>query len=225
MVRILRRRFLIDRLQCRLILTHFTYSAFIVMLFGGVLFYPLVVELRSVTEFTTRSEELSQIFLSFHERFWPAAGVLLVLMTIHWVVITHRVVGPLYRFRQIFDAVQEGDFTAPAKIRKDDYLHKESEHLGAMVSALRAKITDIRDLHRESEHLLRVLGERVADGNAEEIHKSIANLEVCLETLRVSIDHFKLGVQDDSTPAPEPREAPPGQESTTHSESEIRSPA
>lgn len=225
MVRILRRRFFIDRLQSRLMLIHLAYSALIVILFGGVLFLPLIIELRSMTEFTTRNHELSQIFLSFHEQFWPAAAVLLVLMTVHWTIITHRIVGPLYRFRRVFDAVREGDLAVPATIRKHDYLRDESEHLQAMVAALRERIIDIRDSHGKSEHFLRVLGERVADGSAEEVHESLERLEACLETLRASVDRFNLGVQDDSTPEAEPRETPPDQESTTQSESRMRSPA
>jgi nitrogen fixation/metabolism regulation signal transduction histidine kinase len=52
------------------------------------------------------------------------------------VLFTHRVVGPLYRFRQIIKAVTSGDEVALIHLRKRDYLVEMKDEINEMLKTL-----------------------------------------------------------------------------------------
>ena len=53
--------------------------------------------------------ELANQFLSLHERVWPAMLVALLLLGFHLVFFSHRIAGPLYRWRRLFSEVGAGN--------------------------------------------------------------------------------------------------------------------
>ena len=60
-------------------------------------------------------------------------GVLFICDVIR---LTHRVVGPLYRFRQTVQAVTAGDDVAIVVLRKGDHLQELKDDFNAMLRAL-----------------------------------------------------------------------------------------
>ncbi|HEX4591749.1 MAG TPA: hypothetical protein VH120_17565 [Gemmataceae bacterium] len=60
-------------------------------------------------------------------------GVLFICDVIR---LTHRVVGPLYRFRQTIQAVTAGDEVAIVVLRKGDHLQELKDDFNAMLRAL-----------------------------------------------------------------------------------------
>jgi nitrogen fixation/metabolism regulation signal transduction histidine kinase len=52
------------------------------------------------------------------------------------VHLTHRVVGPLYRFRQVIRAVTSGEEVALIQLRKRDYLGEMKDEFNEMLKAL-----------------------------------------------------------------------------------------
>ncbi len=94
-----RRRILIDAFQYRLLMANLAYFGTIVLVFAVVVFLPLVFQLRP-----GKAEELADEFLSFHARLWPALFIVLVLLAFHSVLLSHRIAGPLYRFRSVLRA-------------------------------------------------------------------------------------------------------------------------
>jgi hypothetical protein len=59
-----------------------------------------------------------------------ATGCLLFLFDT--VRLTHRVVGPLYRFQEVIQAITNGDALPLVQIRKDDFLHEMKDELNGM---------------------------------------------------------------------------------------------
>ena len=69
--------------------------------------------------------------------FAPAAAVLLgVLFIRDAILLTHRIVGPLYRFRTVVKAVTAGDEVALVTLRDGDYLLELRDDLNEMLRAL-----------------------------------------------------------------------------------------
>jgi hypothetical protein len=52
--------------------------------------------------------------------------------------------GPLYRFRCAFEALEKGNLLYPVTIRKKDYLHAEEKALDSMIKTLAGKLEDIK---------------------------------------------------------------------------------
>jgi methyl-accepting chemotaxis protein len=76
---------------------------------------------------------------------WPAAFSLVLLLGVHSFLAFQKIMGPLYRFRCAFEALGEGEFFYPVKIRKRDYLHAEEEALQAMITSLSGKLKQIQE--------------------------------------------------------------------------------
>lgn len=65
------------------------------------------------------------------------ATVMLGLMFIYDAVLfTHRIVGPLYRFRQILKAVAAGEEVALIRLRKKDFLMEMKDDFNEMLRSL-----------------------------------------------------------------------------------------
>jgi hypothetical protein len=63
---------------------------------------------------------------------------LLVLPFLVWdaVKYTHRVVGPIYRFRKTLQAVAAGEPVRPVKLREDDFLTEMRDDINHMLESL-----------------------------------------------------------------------------------------
>ena len=187
-----RRRILIESLQYRLLFIHLIYFVTILLIFAGTLFLPLILQLQSGSLSVLEQGEVAGQFLALHARVWPAMLVVLVLLTLHSVLVSHRIAGPLYRFRSIFKAISEGDLSIRANLRKTDYLGKESDSLNEMIVSLRTKLAGIRKHSDEVEATILGLKESVERGSLNEMHQHIVDLQAQTEGLEASIRHFRI---------------------------------
>jgi methyl-accepting chemotaxis protein len=187
-----RKRILIESLQYRLLAIHFIYFIVILLIFAGTLFLPIILELRSGTLSVIEQGEVAGIFLSLHARVWPAMLVVFILLALHSVLISHRIAGPLYRFRNIFKTVAEGDLSVRANLRKADYLGKESDSLNEMIAGLRTKFAGIQKHSAEVREAILGLKPSIERGSVKEMHQHIADLQAQVERLGELIGHFRL---------------------------------
>lgn len=149
-----RRRYIISRLQVRLLLHLLLYGA---LFLGGIalfVFLPVALEMSDPESSEQQQAKASAAFLALDASVWPAVGTLLVVIGGHAVLLTHRVVGPLYRFRQVMRDVARGDLSIRAKIRDKDLLHDEAEVLNELLEAFESRTHGVV---RELEHLREAL--------------------------------------------------------------------
>ncbi len=78
-------------------------------------------------------QQLASLFVLF-----LAASIVLLgfLFVCDAVRFAHRIVGPLYRFRKVIQAVTAGEELELIRLRKDDYLHDLKDEFNAMLKAL-----------------------------------------------------------------------------------------
>jgi len=78
------------------------------------------------SESTPWAEKLatSREFLSLGEKVVPAVSVIALLLAVHFILITHRLFGPLFRFRRVLRQWGEGEWPRPFKARPKDF-HQE----------------------------------------------------------------------------------------------------
>ncbi|MGH7404328.1 MAG: hypothetical protein ACREJA_00410 [Candidatus Methylomirabilales bacterium] len=186
-----RRRILIESYQYRLLFINLLYFCIILLIFAAALFLPLILKLRSGSASVIEQGELAGQFLALHARVWPAMLVVFVLLALHSTFVSHRIAGPLYRFRKVFGAVARGDLSVRATLRKGDYLGKESESLNEMIASLRAKIESIQSHHVEMQTVLTALKQSIEQRSLEHMHRQLEELHVQMEELKASIRQFR----------------------------------
>ncbi|MBS0169123.1 MAG: methyl-accepting chemotaxis protein [Nitrospira sp.] len=198
-----RRHFLWDTVQPRFLTLSFVYVAVVIAAVSAALFVPLMLELDHLPLSSAEAQRVADQFELLHSRFWPVVLVVSLLLIVHGVFFSHRIAGPLYRFRRIFQSVASGDLTVRTSIRKSDYLHAEAKCLGEMVGALREKISRIEARHAEMTPQLERLKAAAARGALREVEQEADRLRMTVEQLAQAMEPF----QTMSEP-PEPRPTP-----------------
>lgn len=133
MISFRRRRFLISRLQVNILLNLVVYGFAIIMGIGTLVFLPSALELHNPDLSIAERAKASSIFLAMDVRIWPAVSVICLVIGAHAVLLTHRIVGPLYRFQMVIQAVLGGELSMRARIRKRDMLHAEADQLNELL--------------------------------------------------------------------------------------------
>jgi methyl-accepting chemotaxis protein len=191
-----RRQILIDRFQYQLLLINLLYFFTILLIFSAALFVPLIIQLDSHTLSLSEQEAVASQFLSLHARVWPALLLAFLLFAIHSIFVSHRIAGPLMRFRNTFKAIAAGDLSGRVTLRKHDYLGHEADALNEMIAGLRRKIKDIDVQHREVRTVLSEINGGIERGSVEGVHHGIGVLGVQMQRLRDCIDQFRLPVEE-----------------------------
>ena len=160
-----RRRILIDAFQYRLLLANLVYSGTIVLVFALVEPYA---------------------------RLWPALFIVLVLLAFHSVLLTHRIAGPLYRFRSVLRAVAEGDLSVLVRIRPTDYLTREADLLNEMIAALRQKISSVGEQSVALRAAFSELKRALEDGSQEGIDELLEEVDTGMAYLEARLGQFRV---------------------------------
>ena len=80
-----------------------------------------------------------------------------LVLTIMALIISHRIVGPLYRLRKEIEMLKEGDFTKQFQVRNKDHLKDLAKSLAEMSGTLRKRHAELK---RRSDQLRIFLKER-----------------------------------------------------------------
>lgn len=180
-----------DTFQYRFVAVSFLYQFIVLLTFAGALFVPVGVHLEDATLSPSQIEEASKQFLVLHERVWVPLFVALMLLTLHSVRFSHRIAGPLYRFRAIFNSVAKGELTMQATIRKNDFLQKEAESLREMIEGLRIKIADIQASSGDVIAVFESLERAAKTGSEKEIRPILETLHKRVDILTTTVGRFK----------------------------------
>ena len=88
--------------------------------------------------------EIADKIIILHSRVWPGIFAIVCIIAAHWFHIFHRIVGPLYRFRQTYEQIGKGNLELKVNLRHKDYLHKEKDDLNRMIEELSIKMRAIQ---------------------------------------------------------------------------------
>jgi methyl-accepting chemotaxis protein len=191
----MRRYFLWDSLQPRFVTVSLCYVWIVGVAVAAVLFLPIMSKLDHLSPSSDEAPTVADQFLWLHNRFWPTVIVVCVLLVIHGTFFSHRIAGPLYRFRRIFRDVASGDLTVKTTIRKGDYLQAEAECLGLMVNALRDRIARIETHRAAIIPQLERVRQAAARGACCEVEQETERLRRSIEDLSHSMESFRTETQ------------------------------
>jgi methyl-accepting chemotaxis protein len=187
-----RKRYLVLPFQYRLLAVNMVYFLSAFLVFAAVLFVPVMIELNAPLS-DERTSRMAEQFLSLHARVWPAAAILFALLVVHSVLVSHRIAGPLYRFRKFYEAITRGDLRGPVTIRKHDYLHDDARAFSAMLASLSERIASLKARHDSLQGALGRLKALARGDSATDIHRYLCLIESEVECLRADIERFKTG--------------------------------
>ena len=109
------------------------------------------------------------------------AGVLLLTLALGFtgIIVTHRVVGPAYRMRRLFEHVADGKFEVTTGIRKGDELQDLFHSFADMVESLRDQRGE--EIAQLEETLIKMEAAGVQSAH-------ITELRAVLERIRKTVD-------------------------------------
>ncbi len=179
-----RRRFpVIDRsLQYKFMSMILIYGGITVIFMAIFLFLPdaiavgdenLGIEIRAVA---------AERILTLHTRLWPGLIALICIFSLHSFRAFLRVVGPLYRFRLAFNAIEKGDLGVRLRLRKRDFLLREADMFNEMLDVMAEKWKSIQTVGQEALQSLSSLEKSMSEIKDKEM------LSLTLETYRRSLE-------------------------------------
>lgn len=184
------RRILVDTFQLRFVGVAIFHFVLVVAIFLGALYAPIIIDLRSDDISSPHVQAAAREFLIFHARLWlPLLGAF-ILLILHNILVSHRVAGPLYRFRRYLTNVGEGDLSAPIRFRKGDYLGKEAQAANTMVESLRTKVVRMQEQLDLADTVLADLKHSLAGEESGRLEQKINEMDEHLESCRAGLRAF-----------------------------------
>lgn len=153
--RIVRWRLIVDwKLQGSLC-AHSVLNGILVITSVSVgIFMPLLWSLGDAEQ-ARGMEEQSVVMLYMHERFWWLALLCLAIVVGGAVKFSHRIAGPLVRFKRNLRLMADGKLPTPLRTRAGDFLQEEVACLNQAVAGLTARVETMQKaaaaLQRELE--------------------------------------------------------------------------
>lgn len=188
-----RLRYIIDKkLQFRLLIVAIFYLFGFIVVSGAILFIPMMIKLNSSEATSQQLYEVACQILHLHTYFWPTMLMGLVVVAIHSIWVSHKIAGPLYRFKLIFKAVKNGNLFMPGKLRKGDYLLNEMDIITEMIEGLRSRITEVQQEHARLAEAISGLRKAVSGGYKDEVMANIKALEEKEEYFGSKLAYFKI---------------------------------
>ena len=192
-----RKRYIVDkRLQFRLLIYNGMYFLIITAAIWAGLFLPLALDLSNPALSVSEQGEVAGKILYLHSRLGPVLLIVFVILGIHSVLVSHRIAGPLYRFKATFNQVAQGDLSKVVAIRKGDLLVNEQNKIEEMIGTLSSRLKNVKREHAAMEQALQSLIR--SQGNVSEnlSKEAIAQLEGCHLRLKKELEYFKLSDMD-----------------------------
>ena len=184
LTRIRRLRYVVDwKLQGSLTAHGVVYGASVLAAIGFGIFAPLLWGLAD-TGAESGFEEQSIVMIYLHDRFWLIALLSLLVVVIGTVRFSHRVAGPMVRYKRNLSLLADGKLPPPLKTRRSDFLKEEVEILNRAVAGVGARAAAIRRAHAEVVRRVDALAAASGTGSTavQQLQVACAELERAAQT-------------------------------------------
>ncbi len=168
-----RKKFIVDsRLQFGIIGSFALLLAIFLFVLTACIFGPPIVgillEGKSSHDLVKNTTQL----MALDARYWPALGVAALLVLAMAIKVTHRLAGPLYRFKCIFEELGGNTVPNAFKLRNGDYLMHEAELLNRALDRVRGRASALASLQSE----LKILKSNMEKEGESKHAKAIAHI-------------------------------------------------
>jgi methyl-accepting chemotaxis protein len=188
----------ISSLQYKFLAMSVIYSFIIICFFSIAMFLPDMIEMRDLGLSLEARGSAANRVLAKHTWVWPASLSLIIVLGLHSFRAFLKIIGPLYRFRRVFEQLGKGNLPFRVNTRENDYLNQEEKALNDMLEVLRGKLGSIKEASDGAFSSMEEL-EKPANKDNER-NKSQNELlrahREYLETLAAAINFFQLEAEE-----------------------------
>jgi len=139
-----RKRYFIDRkIQTKYIVLTILLLLLYTFLFAVILFLPYIIPL-SLDYPIEEQTKAARMLLNLHTSVWPALGVVILIMSALSIFFTHKIAGPVYRFKKDLAEVSAGNLDITIKLREKDDLKDLAQDLNLMIKELRVFVQTLQ---------------------------------------------------------------------------------
>ena len=104
------------------------------------------------------------------------------------LLVSHKISGPLYRFRKVMESLESGDFSSEFHIRSKDQFHELAEEINRMIRNTKQELLKLKDnLASLKQKLDGLSGEDLPENK----RAALTELKKITEELDRAIRHFK----------------------------------
>ena len=161
MAKFRRRKHFIDKsLQTKYLVLTILMLLIYTFLFVVILIFPYVVPLSADYPIEEQAKA-ARMLLALNKSIWPALGTVIVSMSVVSVFITHKIAGPVYRFKQVLGEVASGNLDISIKLRGHDDLKELAEDLNGTIGELRRLTQALRGGRETFSSFIDELNEQV----------------------------------------------------------------
>lgn len=172
--RVLRWRYIVDwRLQGSLVAHGLLYGALVLVTVIVGIFAPLLWNLSDGAP-GAGIEDQAIVMLYMHDRFWFLAALCLLIVVLGAVKFSHRIAGPLVRYKRNLRLLAQGRMPTPLRTRSNDYLKEEVACLNAAVAGMKARIDAIREAQVAVAREIQALSMRTPRQAASQLEPLVA---------------------------------------------------
>ena len=144
MAKYMRKRFFIDKkIQTKYIILTILLLLIYTFLFAVILFLPYIIPL-SFDYPIEEQTKAARMLLNLHQSVWPALGAVILIMSTLSIFITHKIAGPVYRFKKDLAEVSAGNLDITIRLREKDDLKDLAEDLNLMIKELRVFVNTLQ---------------------------------------------------------------------------------
>ncbi|MCF8062743.1 MAG: hypothetical protein K9M82_09525 [Deltaproteobacteria bacterium] len=143
------------RIQYQLLIYNWIYFLIIALSLIVGLFLPLAVRLSGAGLGWVQQGNLERNVLFLHGHLWPVVLLVFLLLSVHSLFISNKIVGPLRKFCSALNAFLGGSRWNPPSLRNDDLLSGDLKELSKLLNRVQDHWDQIRTEHDELHRRVR----------------------------------------------------------------------
>ena len=181
--------FISKNTQRPLLVAHIAYLLLVVTAVIATVLSPFYLDMYHANDLTVRYFS-AKMFMVLIERIGLTSLLILILSSFHFVIITHKLCGPLVNISNTIGRISSKDFTRMIYLRRGDFLKNEAHQINTMMEELSKSIELIR---RENRLLCDDLEASLTHyGKHGEIDSRLRGLMDRADRCRLQLDSFRL---------------------------------
>ena len=105
------------------------------------------------------------------------------------LLVSHKISGPLYRFKKVLESLEQGDFSTEFHIRSADQLHELADNINGMIRNTKGKVSGIKNNMVSLKQKLDSLNENDLPENKR---AALTELKKIADEIDKLVSYFKL---------------------------------
>ena len=105
------------------------------------------------------------------------------------LLVSHKISGPLYRFKKVLEALEQGDFSSEFHIRLADQFHELADEINGMIRNTKQKLSGIKNNVVSLKQKLDSLNENDFPGDKR---AALTELKKLADEINTLVSYFKL---------------------------------